>query len=241
MLALLLGIAAAAGWIIFDVAVSVVTYPLMPRWEWWAFVPSGGVLVILTIAAQILDYLAHQKDEKRHSNEHVAIATGTNAIFERLATLTQTTGRPAATVFEAAMARIESLENQVRNQQWRQITAEQRQRFRDALQGERPEIWGIYCVIADSEADGYTKQLMKMIRDCGIVINDHPDKDADRSEFDTHGLIVLVKNASAPAPNALTLTRALDAASIVYHLTALKVGRSAPDNYLALRVGPKAK
>ena len=130
---------------------------------------------------------------------------------------------------------------ELQERQWRQITAEQRQRFRDTLQGERPEIWRIYCVMADSEADGYTKQLMKMIRDCGIVINDHPDKDEKRPEFDTHGLVILVKNASALAPNALTLTVALNAANIVYHLTALRVGRSAPDNYLALRIGPKAK
>jgi hypothetical protein len=42
MLALILGIAAAAGWIIFDVAISVVAYPLMPPYLWWIFVLSGG-------------------------------------------------------------------------------------------------------------------------------------------------------------------------------------------------------
>lgn len=130
---------------------------------------------------------------------------------------------------------------ELQRQQWRQITAEQRQRFRDALQGERPEIWRIYCVMADSEADSYTKQFMKMLRDCGIRINDHPDEDEDRFEFDTYGLVVLVKNASVLAPNALTLTRALSAAIITYHLTDTRVGRTAADNYLAVRVGPKAK
>ena len=69
MLALVLGIAAAAGWVIFDVAVSIVTYPLLSREGWWAFVISGAVLVLLTIAAEILNYRAQQRGEQKHSDD----------------------------------------------------------------------------------------------------------------------------------------------------------------------------
>jgi len=244
----MLAILVPALWILFDVLICVrtgyMTAPF-PRWESWVWLLVGVVLALLAVVAGWWDRKQAVKEAARKHEEiqesQGALVEGNIAILRQLAAATQTTGQPPVTIIEAAMTRIESLENQVRNQQWRQITTGQRDRFRDALQGERPEIWRIYCVTADSEADSYTKQLMKMIRDCEIVINDYPDKDEDRLEFDTHGLVVLVKNASALSQNAITLTRAFCAASIVYHLTAMKVGRSAPDNYLALRVGPKAK
>ena len=135
---------------------------------------------------------------------------------------------------------IQSLERQLQNQQSRQISPEQRQQFRDALRGEHPEIWRVYCVKADSEAESYGKQFMKMFRDCGITINEIPEKDEDRPEFDRHGLVVLVKNVATLAPNALILTKAFDATNIIYHLTQANVERTAPDTYLALRTGPKA-
>lgn len=113
MLALLLGIGATAGWIAFDVVVSVVTYPLMPRCEWWALVGSGAVLVLLTIASEIMNYVEHQRDEARHTSEHVAIASGTLGVFDRLRELTQMTGQPDDRVIETATSKILSLEMQV--------------------------------------------------------------------------------------------------------------------------------
>jgi hypothetical protein len=128
MLALILGIAAAAGWIIFDVAVSVVTYPLMPKFEWWIFVLSGAVLVILTVIAQIMEFKASQRAETKHSAEHTAIATGTLAIWERLMLATQTMGQPEAKVAEAATAKIQQLENQLAEMRglfWRKLSEEE--------------------------------------------------------------------------------------------------------------------
>jgi hypothetical protein len=113
MFALILGIAAAALWIVFDAAVSVMTYPVMPAWEWWTILLSGAGLAILTATAQILEYKAHEKEEKTHSSKLGAIATGTLAIFERLATLTQTTGQPVDVIIEGATARIDVLSTQL--------------------------------------------------------------------------------------------------------------------------------
>jgi hypothetical protein len=67
VLELLLGIGASAGWVAFDVVVSVVTYPLMPHWEWWTIVVSGGVLVALTVASEIRSHMADWKDQERNS------------------------------------------------------------------------------------------------------------------------------------------------------------------------------
>jgi hypothetical protein len=134
---LILGIAAAAGWIIFDAAVSIVTYPLMPTAWWITLVLSGAVLVILTATAQILEYRSHQRDTKQQSQEHAAIATATMAIFERLAAITQTTGQPIANVIEVATSQIARLEGKVERYEsivWIPPSYKEKQKIAVALQ-----------------------------------------------------------------------------------------------------------
>ena len=110
MLALLLGLAAAVGWVVFDVVAAVVTYPNMTTGWWWIFVSAGGVLVTLTAVAQIIEYKAHQRDEMRHSQEHDVLAQGSIAI---LAKMIGAIGQPTDTVIEAATTKLALLENKL--------------------------------------------------------------------------------------------------------------------------------
>jgi hypothetical protein len=245
----MLSVIVPALWIMFDVAICLrtgyMTAPL-PHWEWWCWLIGGILLAGLAVVAGWWDREqairdATQRHKEIQSGQGV-LAQGSMAILNQLAIMTQTTGQPFAAIIEAAHSRITALERQLADQQWRQIKIEQRQRFGYALQNERPEVWRIIYTATDSEAESYAKQLTKMIRDSGIRINEVPDEDGqERPELDRYGLAVLVKDAGVLAPNALALTRALRAADIEHHLTNVRVGRTAPDNYLALRIGPRSK
>ncbi len=90
MLALFLDVAATAGWIAFDVAISVETYPIMPSYKWWMFVLGGAALVILTGVVQILEYETNQKYDQKHSHEHTALTVGTISVFDQLKGLAAT-------------------------------------------------------------------------------------------------------------------------------------------------------
>jgi hypothetical protein len=113
MLALILGIASAAGWIIFDLAASIVTYPIMTTTTWWIFVSSGAALVIITVLAQVLEYREFRKDSAKQSHEHNLLAGANLKILERLEQVTQTIGEPVGLSMEIAVRRIELLERQV--------------------------------------------------------------------------------------------------------------------------------
>jgi hypothetical protein len=164
MLALLLGIAATAGWIAFDVAVSVVTYPLIPPKEWWTLVLSGGVLVALTFVTEILNYIGHQKDEKRHSDEHAVIATGTLAIFERLRDVTQTTDQPVARTIEIATDRIGRLEARIAKSEaifWGALTDEDKTKLATALAA-----LGVHSVSISAHENTDCVELARDLKDC---------------------------------------------------------------------------
>jgi hypothetical protein len=164
MFALLLGIAATAGWIAFDVVVSVVTYPLMPSKEWWALVLSGGVLVGLTVATEILNYIAHQKDERRHSDEHAVIATGTLAIFERLRDVTQTTDQPATRTIEIATERIGRLEARIAKSEaifWGALTDQDKVQLATALAA-----LGVHSVSVTAHENTDCVELARDLKDC---------------------------------------------------------------------------
>jgi len=138
MPALLLGIAATVGWIVFDVFASIVTYPHMPAGEWWAFVTSGGVLVILTVIGESLAHRSQQEDETRHSDEHAVLATGTLAIWEQLAALTNTRGQSIGAVMEAANAKIAALESKLNRHEdifWHPLDRTEKERLIIALAG----------------------------------------------------------------------------------------------------------
>jgi hypothetical protein len=112
MFALVLAIGAEGGWIIFDIVVSVVTYPLLPSKEWWALVIGGAVLVVLTIIARILEFRGDQRVERRNSEEHEALAKGSLAILQ-LASVTNTTGEPIVKTLEVANDKIAALESRI--------------------------------------------------------------------------------------------------------------------------------
>jgi hypothetical protein len=123
MLALVLAVGAEAGWIIFDIVVSVVTYPLLPLGKWRVLVGSGAILVIATIIARILEFRGDQQVERRHTEEHELLASaaiktlemGSNfpLLVQRLENLTNTQGKPLVTTIEVANRKIERLESKV--------------------------------------------------------------------------------------------------------------------------------
>jgi hypothetical protein len=123
-------ILATVGWLLFDVAVSIMTAGYLPLWEWRALFWGGGTLALLTLIGMIWDYRAHKKDvaaheqgiadiragQAGHTGEIATVAKGSIAIFnklDQLAGITQTTGQPLATVIETAISKIAQLETKV--------------------------------------------------------------------------------------------------------------------------------
>lgn len=243
MVALILGIAAAVGWITFDVLVSLATSAVIPDRQWWAFLIGGAGLAVLTVSAEVLDYRSHQRTDKKHSDEHTALAAGELKIWEQLQEVTKTTGESTVTTVDAATRRIESLEDQVaelRRAQWRKITPVQRAKFLETLQNMKIENNSVELLVVrgDPEADSYATQLAKLLRDAGFTCGRDPTREF--GPFDEYGLIVLVKNVNALEQNADWLLRGLKYSDIDYHLTSEHVVANARTDYLALRVGPKA-
>jgi len=164
MLALVLGIAGAAGWIIFDVAVSILTYPLMSPATWWAFVISGAVLVIVTVVAQVLEYIEFQKDSAKHSMEHEALARGSIAVWEKLESITQTSGQPAIKTIEVAVQKIARLEDKVARHDaisWGAVNDEDKQRLIATLVG-----FGKHSVAITAHENSDCVELAHDLKDC---------------------------------------------------------------------------
>jgi hypothetical protein len=215
MLALVLAIGAEAGWIIFDVAVSVVTYPLLPSKEWWALVVSGAALVILTIVARILEFRGGERVARQHFQEHDILASSSLKILAQLQNVTQTSGEPVVKTIEMATAKIETLEQQIRalEQAVRRITAEQRRKFRESLNSKTPYVWETFCVAFDSEAHGYAEQLNRMFREAGMRTGYSVSADIDSPTLDQFGLTIHHKTGEFP-DDARALAWAFDQAGI---------------------------
>jgi hypothetical protein len=245
MLALVLGIASAAGWIIFDVAISIVTYPLMPTCEWWIFVLSGVALVTVTVAAQILEYRGRERVEKRQSNEHAVIATGTLAIFERLAAVTQTTGQSATITLEATILKIDALTRQVADlsESSRHVTRDQRRRFADSLPKTIPDFYGAGALAhhgvriihgSTLEAQNYAEELQSLFGEQGFTVT--REENVTHESLNIPGLQMLIADPSNPTASDKITKALLDAAKIEYEIeqsitgfpqaTTLRVGRA---------------
>jgi hypothetical protein len=133
---LLFGILAAAGWVVFDIIATIVTYPAMSREYWWLFAAFGVVLVICTIIERILEYGVSNKLEEKRDNQLFAIATGTEAVYQRLAAITSSSFQSAPIeLANAAVKKIEALEGEVaefrreRESRWQRLTDQQRADF----------------------------------------------------------------------------------------------------------------
>ena len=242
MLALILGIAATAGWIAFDVAISIVTYPLMPTYEWRIFVASGVLLIILTIVSEVMSYTAHERDEQRHTAEHDILASGSLKILGQLQNVTNTSGEPVVKTIEMATSKIEAMQQELKmlnERSARRISADQRRKFREALNGKVPWIREMYCISLDSEADAYAKQLTRMFREAGMnagysfLVDNY-----DSPTLDQFGLTIHHKNGEFP-DDARDLAWALDQAGIKYGLTTERVVAHADPHYVGVRVGRK--
>jgi hypothetical protein len=120
----------------------------------------------------------------------------------------------------------------------RHITADQRKKFRDSLEGKTPIIWETFCVTTDSEADSYAKQLTRMFRDAGMNSGYSFSTDIDSDTLDRFGLTIHHKSGEFPE-DARALAWAFDQAGIKYALTSERVVPHADPRYVGLRIGRK--
>jgi hypothetical protein len=58
----MLSIVATVGWILFDVAISLWTAPMMPAREWWAFLVGGVSLGLVALVGEIAASRANQRE-----------------------------------------------------------------------------------------------------------------------------------------------------------------------------------
>ena len=114
-------------WVFYDVAVSIVTAPLLTNQQWWAFVIGGAFLVLLTFAGAIADYRDSAALQKHVESLETQLATAQGNLagridivatlgaetFRRLQNITDTTGQSPPTVIEAANTKIDNLEKQL--------------------------------------------------------------------------------------------------------------------------------
>lgn len=252
-----------AGWILFDVLICLrtgyMTRPF-PPWEWWIWLVAGLALAAGSFIAQWLEGRKHDREmadlkggQERHSAEHDVLAAshiqlGTNMESLRvqilgLQSVTNTSGEPISKTIEIATEKIGRLEAQVQGMAWRTITAEQRKRFSDAIPKDRVklQVWRVFCVPIDAEAQSYAKQLLYLLSESGVYASD-PDyyqTDARLSRFDKYGCAILVKNPNLG--DAQILKTAFDSASIESVITSEGFASGATDNFLAVWVGPKPK
>jgi len=209
MLALILGIAAAAGWIVFDVIASIVTYPAMSSGEWWTFVLSGAALVILTVVVQILEYRERQKDEQKHSEEHGTLASGMVMLAGMVqAGPNQTPGE----ITQAAIQKIGHLESTLSAYQsifWAPLTDEQKSTLINHLKELGPR----YVRVSNSDESDCI-ELARDLRECfehaQWRLEKFPDSDRWGSAV-ANGLMFFRRNTESPALNSGVM-RALAAA-----------------------------
>jgi hypothetical protein len=176
MLALALGIVANAGLIIFDVAISIVTYPMMPTWEWWIFVLSGAGLVILAVSAQVMEFKAYRRDDERHTHEHEVLAQGNIAVLQRLAIATQTTGQSTGEIIQAAIQKIEGLESQLADISsifWRRLRDDEKAALKTQLAAIGPHT---IRIISAHPADCHelAGEFYRVFQSAGWQINQAP-------------------------------------------------------------------
>jgi hypothetical protein len=137
-------ILATVGWIFFDVAVSIITAGAIPTWEWWGILVSGTGLAFFTLAALVVDRREHTKEietltrgQASHSTEHLALAQGTLAVYERLATLSNANpNQSPERIADAATRQIEGLERQLAHLTgifWRALRDDEHEYLRNEL------------------------------------------------------------------------------------------------------------
>ena len=115
-------IVATVLWIILDVAMFLLTTPMLPTWQWWGFLCAGFVLGVAALIGEIVDRKEHKKEitdlktgQAQHSYEHDVLAGANIQILERLQSATNTTGAPIVTTIEIATEKIQSLQTEVAN------------------------------------------------------------------------------------------------------------------------------
>ncbi|MFZ2060578.1 MAG: hypothetical protein WAU82_06170 [Candidatus Binatus sp.] len=243
-------------WILFDAALALrmatmTSPPSLVEIALWAL----GGLVIAVIAwiadhrsTKALNMTIADLNEKllvgqtQLSTKADMLALLGGETFRTLQANTQTTGGPASAVIDAANKKIEALQVQIGKldqQAPRRISADQRQKFRDSLDGKTPVIWETYCVSTDSEADSYAKQLTRMFREAGMSAGYSVSTDNfDSPALDQFGLTIHHKGGEFP-DDARALAWAFDQAGIRYGLTSERVVPHADPRYLGLRIGRK--
>jgi hypothetical protein len=198
-----------------------------------------------------LEHAKEIADIRREAGEHHANLSGQiqmaallqNPDFRELRGLTQTTEAPVVRTIAVANTEIAELRTELASLRWRTLTPEQRKRFGDAIPKDRTrlQLWRVFCVPIDAEAQSYAKQLLYLFWESGIYLSD-PDyynSDAGLSRFDKYGCAILVKEINLV--DAQILKSAFDSAGIDCTITSEGFASNANDNFLAVRVGPKPK
>jgi hypothetical protein len=211
-----------------------VTYPLMSCGTWWAIVLGGGVLVTVTVVAQILEYIEFRKDSEKHSLEHTAIATGTLAIFNQLAALTQTPGQSIPAIVEAANSAIIKMQTKIERYEsrtWQPFAKDQKQSLRQTLMaiGSRP------ILIEHNVNTDCAVELARIFKDAGWYVLRNPYPTAQ------HGARGLYFKAKSPRQGGLDFVSQLIMAMAGMGLAATADYKllSESDADLLLIVGPK--
>lgn len=113
-LARMLSIIVPALWIAFDVAICLrtgyMTAPF-PRWEWWTWLISGGLLGLLSI-------IAGWRDRRQSDQQHRVLQQGQDVLargsIEILAKITNSPpDQSLAAISEAAITKIQTLEAKI--------------------------------------------------------------------------------------------------------------------------------
>jgi hypothetical protein len=133
---LLFGILATAGWIIFDLIATYVTYPELSRGWWWALAIFGAILVVCTIVERILEATSQNRLENKRDYQLGAIASATEEVYRRLAAITSSKiSVEPIEILNAAVKKIETLETEVaevrheRESRWQRLTDQERVDF----------------------------------------------------------------------------------------------------------------
>ena len=131
----------------------------MPTREWWIFVLSGAALAILAVISQVLDYRSSQRHNQQHSEEHLGIAAGTNAIYHSLMSLSADNPISSSVL-------VAELRSKLADLLWLPLTPEQKRDLRERLSAlEQASIEIMY--IGSEDCAQLARDFEQVFRDVG--------------------------------------------------------------------------
>jgi hypothetical protein len=140
----MLAIIAAVLWIVLDVAMTLLTSPPIPLWQWRTIVYGGGAVVVFTIVAGIYEHFHTKKEDRNRAQETTDLKErlikqeGFNeGAFQTLGgTLQQiasATPESSGAVVSAMREELQKYQSRIAQLVWAPLTSEQKIQLRNAL------------------------------------------------------------------------------------------------------------